>query len=254
VTGGNDLVAAELAKRLPAGTTTLRSSLVAVRSNSDRSVTCTFDQDGSIKDVVADHVILALPFTTLRRVDLSRAHFSPRMMRAIREYGMGTNSKLHLQFRDRVWYRDHLDGDTFSDTGYQETWETDAGTPVRSGVLVNYTGGSVGAGYGDVPAHGPAPTHVVRQALHQMEPVIPGVEAAWNGTAYLDFWAKDPWHLGSYSCLTVGQYTAFGGYAQVRQGNVHFAGEHTSYEFQGFMNGAVASGERAAREIPARSM
>jgi monoamine oxidase len=30
---------------------------------------------------------------------------------------------------------------------------------------------------------------------------------------------------------------------------VHFAGEHTSHRYQGFMEGAVSSGERAAREL-----
>ena len=34
-----------------------------------------------------------------------------------------------------------------------------------------------------------------------------------------------------------------------RQGNCHFAGEHTSIDFQGYLNGAVESGERAAGEI-----
>ena len=107
----------------------------------------------------------------------------------------------------------------------------------------------MGAGYGEAGPHGRASEHLARRTLRQMEPVIPGIEAAWNGSAYLDYWAADPWHLGSYACYRVGQYTAFGGYSKVAQGNVHFAGEHTSYDFQGFMTGAVASGERAAREV-----
>ena len=37
--------------------------------------------------------------------------------------------------------------------------------------------------------------------------------------------------------LEGGQYTSFAGYEGVREGNVHFAGEHTSYEFQGYMEG-----------------
>ena len=38
----------------------------------------------------------------------------------------------------------------------------------------------------------------------------------------------------------------------MREGNLHFCGEHTS-EFQGFMNGAVESGERVAQEVLAHS-
>jgi monoamine oxidase len=33
------------------------------------------------------------------------------------------------------------------------------------------------------------------------------------------------------------------------QGTCHFAGEHTSQDFQGYLNGAVESGYRAADEI-----
>jgi monoamine oxidase len=47
----------------------------------------------------------------------------------------------------------------------------------------------------------------------------------------------------------VSQYTAFAGYEAVRQGGVLFAGEHTSIDFQGFMEGGAAEGRRAAREL-----
>jgi monoamine oxidase len=47
----------------------------------------------------------------------------------------------------------------------------------------------------------------------------------------------------------VGQYTGIAGYERVRQGRVHFAGEHCSVEYQGFMEGGAASGTAVAREI-----
>ena len=48
---------------------------------------------------------------------------------------------------------------------------------------------------------------------------------------------------------TFGQYTTFGGYERVRQGNVLFCGEHTSIDFQGFMEGAASEGRHAARQL-----
>ena len=59
----------------------------------------------------------------------------------------------------------------------------------------------------------------------------------------------DPNLLGSYSCWKVGQYTTFAGYERVRQGNCHFAGEHCSINFQGFMEGGAEEGRRAAKEV-----
>jgi monoamine oxidase len=93
-------------------------------------------------------------------------------------------------------------------------------------------------------AHEPA-----QQFLGQIEPVLPGISQYWNGKATVDFWAGYPWTLGSYSYWKVGQYTKFSGAEGERSGACHFAGEHTSVDFQGYLNGAVESGERAASEI-----
>ena len=66
----------------------------------------------------------------------------------------------------------------------------------------------------------------------------------------LAFWPGYEWTKGSYSFYKVGQYTKFAGMEGRRQGNCHFAGEHAaSQDFQGYLNGAVESGERAAGEI-----
>ena len=62
-------------------------------------------------------------------------------------------------------------------------------------------------------------------------------------------WPSDPWTKGSYSYWKVGQYTKFAGMERKQQGGVHFAGEHTSIDFQGYLNGAVESGQRAAQEL-----
>jgi monoamine oxidase len=53
----------------------------------------------------------------------------------------------------------------------------------------------------------------------------------------------------SYSYWRVGQYTRFAGVEREPQEGVHFCGEHTSIEAQGYLEGAVETGERAANEI-----
>jgi monoamine oxidase len=79
--------------------------------------------------------------------------------------------------------------------------------------------------------------------------VLPGISAKWNGLATFDDWQANPWTLGSYAFWRVGQYTAIAGAERERSNNCHFAGEHTSIDFQGYLNGAVESGERVASEI-----
>ena len=157
---------------------------------------------------------------------------------------MGTNSKLHLQFKRRLWNDLGCNGETYSDRGYQNTWEVSRGQAGASGILVNYTGGTIGASFGKG-----TPSARAQSFLTQLEPVLPGATAQWNGKVALDFWKGYQWTKGSYSYWRVGQYTGFSGAEGERSGNCHFAGEHTSQDSQGYLNGAVETGERAAAEI-----
>jgi monoamine oxidase len=244
VVGGNDQITDRLAARL-AGQITTGSELVAVRQNSSGTFTLTFAQQSGTKTVTADKVVLALPFSILRSsVDISKAGFEPLKLIAIREQGMGTNSKLHLQFSSRFWRSQGLNGETFSDRGYQNTWEVTRAQAGKSGILVDYTGGRIGASFGSG-----TPESRAKQFLAQVEPVLPGATKAWNGKAVIDFWPGYQWTKGSYSYWKVGQYQRFAGMEGRRQGNCLFAGEHTSIDFQGYLNGAVETGQRAAGEI-----
>jgi monoamine oxidase len=244
VTGGNDQITDRLAAKL-AGQITTDSELVAVKRNPAGSYSLTFRQGSATKSVTADKVVLALPFSILRSsVDLSKAGFEALKLVAIKEQGMGTNSKLHVQFSSRFWRPQGSNGETFSDTGYQNTWEVTRAQPGKSGILVNYTGGTIGASFGSG-----TPASKATRFLGQIEPVLPGAKNAWNGRATIDFWPGYQWTKGSYSYWKVGQYQRFAGIEARRQGNCLFAGEHTSIDFQGYLNGAVETGQRAAAEI-----
>jgi monoamine oxidase len=244
VRGGNDQITARLADRLQ-GQITTGSRLVAVRVTAAGRWELTFEQGSARKTVTADRVVLAIPFSIMRTsVDFSRAGWERLKETAIREMGMGTNSKLHVQFRSRPWNAQKFNGETFSDRGYQNSWEVTRGQSGKSGILVNYTGGNIGASFGSG-----SPSSRAKQFLAQVEPVLPGVTKEWNGKATIDFWTGNEWTLGSYSYWKVGQYQKFAGMEGRRQGTCHFAGEHTSIDFQGYLNGAVETGERAAGEI-----
>jgi monoamine oxidase len=242
VRGGNDQIPTRLAEILR-GQIHLGKAMSSIRRNSDGTYRLGFS-DGST--VPADWVVLALPFSILRTLDYSKAGFSDLKKMAIKELGMGTNSKLHLQFTDRYWYTLGNNGNTYADTGYQNTWEVTRSQPGDTGILVDYTGGNVGASFG--LENGDA-TQRAEQFLTQIEPVLPGITPHWNRRATIDYWTGYPWTLGSYSYWKVGQYTKFSGIEGVQEGAVHFCGEHTSVDFQGYLNGAVETGYRAAAEV-----
>jgi monoamine oxidase len=159
---------------------------------------------------------------------------------------MGTNSKLHVEFKDRFWYGAGNNGNTYADTGYQNTWEVSRAQAGKKGLLVDYTGGNVGASFG-----AGTPSSRAQQFMSQLQPQFPATKVSdhWTGRATVDFWKGNPWTKGSYSYWKVGQYTKFSGMEGAQQGNCYFAGEHTSTDNQGYLEGAVETGQRAADEI-----
>lgn len=246
VRGGNDQLVTGLAAPL---TNQIRvdERLVALRLLSDGRYRLTFATAAGLRDDTVDHVVLAVPFAVLAgSVDLAAAGLSPRKRQAIHELGRGRSGKLNVQFQTRLWNGLRINGETFSDRGYQATWEVSRGQPGAHGILVNYTGGAIAGGL-----VGADPQVRAQVFLGQIEPLLPGASAQWNGRATLDTWHEKPLSACSYSYYRPGQYVAFGGVEGEREGNVSFCGEHTSRDAQGYLEGAVETGERAAAEVVA---
>jgi monoamine oxidase len=259
IAGGNQQLPLALARSLPEGCIKLGHQLVALERKDDGSLTLTFATAGGPLEVQCDHVILALPFSTLRHVDYQRAGFDALKQTAIQELGYGTISKLFLQFDRPYWYDNgpwpHSDnGFIITDLDIQTLWDASLGQNGTTGLLVDYTSGRRGAAYEPSAAYSttddsPKIEQYARNCLQQLELVFPGISAHYLGKAALSYPTGDPFLRGSYACYRIGQYTHFSGYEGVRQGPIHFAGEHCSIEFQGFMEGAAREGARAALEI-----
>jgi monoamine oxidase len=249
VAGGNDMVVRGLEDALPPQAILTGHALEAAWTRGDGRVGLRFS--GIASDVVADRVVFALPFSVLRDLDISGLALSSRKRRAIAELALGTNAKLNLQL-DRSFEALDWTGGFPSDEPHYVTWDSTYGqTDPAPGtpVLTVYNGGIEGASYPTDVAHAPASLAIAADVLANLERGVPGVTGAWNGLAFLDSWVDDPWVRGSYAGFGPGQYTDFWGFLEVRERQVHFAGEHTSTFSQGYLNGGVESGERAAREV-----
>jgi monoamine oxidase len=94
---------------------------------------------------------------------------------------------------------------------------------------------------------------MVQDFLGNWDNLFPGVKDAYNGQSFYVWSPGDPHILGAYSYLKVGQYTGFNGIQGRREQNLHFAGEHTSINFQGYIEGALRSGYRCATEVAGRA-
>lgn len=241
--GGNDLFVSELEKRLTADVFT-NHGLESVRQRPDGTYAVSFRSGGSTKLVTADHVVVTIPFTRLRDVELA-VDLPAAQRRAIAELGYGTNAKLMIGFSDRVWTRHDSAGAVLADLPFQLCWETSRMQEGSSGILTNFSGGRHGVAVGEG-----TDAEQAREVVESLDKVFPGIANARAGQKQVRFhWPTHPQTLGSYASYLPGQWTSIRGAEGLRTGNLHFAGEHTSLESQGFMNGGSESGERVAREI-----
>lgn len=119
-----------------------------------------------------------------------------------------------------------------------------------------YLGGRFGGPGLEVPdAHCIASARLVKDARDSLDhggaTRLPGLVEGYIGRAWVDHWSADPWVRGAYAVYLPGQYTKYYGFVGLAEGRVHFGGEHTATAYQGYLEGAVRSGERCAREIVA---
>ena len=263
IAGGNEQLPQAIAASLAPGTVQLNTALIGIVHNGDNTYTLSFNGPSGKFTQAFDRVIMAIPFSVLRTILSSdaayqAAGFTPLKQTAITQLGYGKNAKLQLQFSSRWWTSGPWgigNGNTYSDTGYQNTWEATRAQDGATGILVDYTGGGVPlASFAGDPTNPKVVAKFAQTFLNQIEPVFPGITRQWNGRATLDVPLANQFLLGSYSYWKVGQYTLFSGYEGARQpdpvtGKCHFAGEHCSTNFQGFMEGGAEEGARAANEI-----
>ncbi len=247
VSGGNDQIPTLLGQGLGAAVRT-GTRLAAVRRQDDGRVRLTLVRDGAVSEVSFDRVILALPFSVMRAaVDTSAAGFSSLKTQAIRTLGMGSSVKFQLQFDHRLWNDLGCNGEIRRVArAFQTTWDASRGQAGRQGILNFWSGGSQ-AGF---DARIEDRRALARICLGGAEEILPGLAAAWNGLSTLDVWSRNPWSLGSYSSLPPGYWTTLLGVEGLPEGNVFFAGEHT-WPSSGYLNSAVASGNRAAKQVQA---
>lgn len=242
--GGNDQLVHELARRLD-GRIQTTSVLEALTQHADGGYTLSLRRDSASRELRASHVVLALPFTLLRKVRLD-VELPAVKRKAIADLKYGSNAKLMIGFAQRVWTDAAAsDGSTFTDLPMQTSWETSRQQPGAAGILTNFVGGRHGLeiGQGSVAEQ-------ARRTVDDLEQLFPGIAAQRAGmTEARMHWPTHPWIEGSYFCARPGDWTTLGGAMGEPVGRLRFCGEHCSDENSGFMEGACETGQQQAREL-----
>ncbi len=238
VAGGNDLLATHLAN-------SLRSPLVlgtAVRRvrGMRHGVQATLDGPHGLDQLTADYCIVAIPPPLVDELRISPSMPAPQA-EAIRSLELGAATRLLLQFSSPFWRRRKLASLYGSNQAVGAVWDGNEQQHGRAAILSCLAGGEASA--------------ELQQALDHGSITTVAASLRWLGrpsrllTARAIDWGADRWSRGGYAVFTAGWKPALRDWLARPHGRVLFAGEHTSVRWQGYMNGAVESGQRAAAEV-----
>ncbi len=251
VVNGNDLIAQGIAAKLP-GPAVFGARITGLDRGTDGRYRITIQ--GQKQPALADAVICTLPFSVLRaQVKLGAGlKLSPEKLYAIQAVGYGTNTKTMIGFDGRPWLSHASKGTVYSDLPeLQAAWETNPTKGGATSILTDYASAARGEAIGGRPLQS-----AVSAFLSDLDKVWPGAAAAAHRDggqvrAVRAAWPVNPNSLGSYTCYKPGQFTTISGHEGTAAGQLKFAGEHADLfaNAQGFMEGACASGIRAAVEV-----
>jgi monoamine oxidase len=266
IVGGNQQLCQLQADEIGAANVRLGWAMTALRANANGTVTLSFVVGRQTRTVTADRVVLALPVGVLKHLKaaggLSGAGFDARKRGQIDAMPMGAVHKVHVQTTDRFYGKPGVwgnsNGSSFGDR-YGQFWDGTWGEPGTRGIVCNYFAGDAARAvvpptpFSSTADPNAATAQAARNAatafLGQVEPAFPGMTARYTGKATLAAWHTSPFQRGAYAYWSPGYVHRYCTYERVAQGRVHFAGEHCSQDFQGFINGAAEEGERAANDL-----
>ena len=248
IAGGNDRLVNAVMSQTPARLL-LSHSVRGITQAVDRIVVRVSDAQGLRQDIEGDAAVIALPATAVSRLDFAPP-LPDEQRRAIGRLRYGAATKVVVQCagpglagrRAQAFATDRRLG-AFWDAseGQLEDVEAPRGTPGRLSMINFLGGGSISNELRARVARGPD------RLLSEL---------CWLGLAgtpviasHTAVWEDDPFAGGGYAFLDPGFDPAWKPLLSRPFGRVVFAGEHTSDQRQGYMEGAVESGQRAAAEL-----
>jgi monoamine oxidase len=183
-----------------------------------------------------------VPFAVQKNIETVPA-FSVDKQKAIEQLPYLAASKIFLQSRERFWLKDGLSGFGTTDLPISQVWDVTYKQPGTRGILQAFP----------ISIHARRVTEMTEAeriafALDQVEKLLPGMRDSFEG-GVTKCWDDDEWARGASAYYKPGQFGSIKPYVAEPEGRIHFAGEHTSVWIDGWMQGALESGNRVAREV-----
>lgn len=241
IRGGNDQLpktfAAKMRDKIEYG-----AQVIKIEQD-EREVRAVFIRADKQHIVKGDYLVNTLPLPVMRRVEVTPM-LSMQKRDAINEIEYFSMGRVFLQSKKRFWTERGENGFAGSDDPL-DVWDYTRHQEGKRGILGTYISGRLGA---RIAYQTPAEREDT--ILEMIERIHPGMRENFEVSASHS-WLTDPFSLGAGAEFRAGQMTAFEPYLSLPEGRIHFAGDHTS-PWNGWMNGALESGERVAAEIKNR--
>ena len=242
ISGGNDRLATGIVERLRG--TVLRETIVrrVVQRRGGVSIAVD-DRRGRRSEISGDFFVCALPASTAREVVFQPALPEPQHD-AMAHLRYGCATRLLLQFDRRFWKQPPGRPVAFgSDLPTGAVWDGNEQQRGRGGILSFLAGGRASGELQDVLAR-EGEAGVIRRIewLGKPSTLLASRTLVWD---------EDPWVRGGYAYFDPAFNPLWRAWLARPAGRIVFAGEHTSVRSQGYMNGAIETGLRAAAEVAA---
>ncbi len=223
----------------------LKHPLIAIKQHATDGYELSFKNNEKAITVKAGYIILALPFTILRKLKLD-IDMPAEKRKCIDELGYGNSCKFIMGFSDKPWRKKNKQGYTFTDEYFGCGWDSSQLQSSAQGSFTVFGGGKFGDELFETKQQ-----QSVQSFIPSLDKIYPGSATAYRNKNIKFCWAKQPFTKAGYSAFKKGQYSTLAGWEATPVGNIYFAGEHTSSGFQGYMNGAAETGRVAAEQIAA---
>lgn len=234
IRGGNSRLPEELAKRLHVGTLRLNMPVEEIHERGGRVIV-------TAKGVrfAADKCICTLPARAVRHLRFDPP-LPPTQAAALESLQYARIIKNSILFRERFWRTEDFSLVTDATSHYYfHSTKNQAGT---EGILCSY---AIGEKADVLAAQGDRR----RLDLTTRDLVPLDARAPQLATAIASYaWQRDPYTEGAYALYRPGQWFTIRPTLARPHGRVLFAGEHLA-DWQGFMEGAIVTGEAAAQEL-----
>lgn len=241
VVGGTIRISEALAEQL--GTRVRLDAVVEAIAHEDDGVTAELADGGCVG---ARRAIVTLPPTLAGRIRYRPALPSWRDQLTQR-LPAGSVIKFHAVYDRPFWRDDGLTGQVASDTGPVKVTFDNSPPDAHLGVLVGFLEADDGRYWG-------------RRTLDERRAAVVGClrryfgESAAAPTEYLERdWMAEEFSRGCYGAhFTPGVWTSYGPALRAPVGPIHWAGAECATVWNGYMEGAVRSGEATADDLIAR--